>query len=94
MAGRPGHLRRHDGRPHGRRQADPLLYDSSRVLLVLRSDYEALMSEDYASAFERFAVALRLTARLAAAAPAAVMSMRRLAVDDGARRTARPAAKT
>jgi HK97 family phage major capsid protein len=46
---------------------EPLLYDAQRVLLVVRSDYEALLSEDYGPAFERYAVALRLTARMAAA---------------------------
>ena len=70
---------------------EPLLYDARRVVLVLRSDYEALLSEDYGPAFERYAVALRLTARMAAAAPAPAMSMRRLEIgDDSTRRAAEP----
>jgi HK97 family phage major capsid protein len=59
---------------------EPLLYDRDRTLLIVRSDYEALLSEDYGPAYERFAVALRLVARMAAAAPAPVMSMRRLEI--------------
>lgn len=70
---------------------EPLLYDAQRVLLVVRSDYEALLSEDYGPAFERYAVALRLTARMAAAAPAPVMSMRRLEISgDGTRQVTEP----
>lgn len=38
---------------------EPLLYDRTRVVLVVRTDYEALLSEDYAPAFERYAIALR-----------------------------------
>jgi HK97 family phage major capsid protein len=59
---------------------EPLLYDSARTLLVVRSDYEALLSAEYTPAFERYAVALRLTVRMAAAAPAPAMSMRRLEI--------------
>ena len=70
---------------------EPLLYDAQRVLLVVRSDYEALLSEDHGPAFERYAVALRLTARMAAAAPAPVMSMRRLEISgDGTRQVTEP----
>lgn len=58
----------------------PLLYDSQRTALVVRSDYEALLSEDYVPAFERYAVALRLTVRMAAAVPAPSMNMRRLEI--------------
>jgi HK97 family phage major capsid protein len=60
--------------------SEPLLYDSQRTVLVVRSDYEALLSEDYAPAFERYAVALRLTVRMAAAVPAPNMAIRRLEV--------------
>jgi HK97 family phage major capsid protein len=60
----------------------PLVYDAARVYLVVRSDYEPLLSADYAPAFERYAVALRLVVRLAAAAPAPLMSMRKLDVTD------------
>jgi HK97 family phage major capsid protein len=63
----------------------PLLYDRDRVHLVVRSDYEALLSEHVTPAFERYGMALRLTARLAAACPAPVMAMRRLEVSDETR---------
>jgi len=66
---------------------EPFVYDRERVMLVVRSDYEALLSEDYGPAYERYAVALRLIARLAAAAPAPGMAMRRLAIGDDSRRT-------
>lgn len=58
----------------------PLVYDSTRTILVVRSDYEALISEEFTPAFERYAVALRLSVRMAAAAPAPAMAMRRLQV--------------
>lgn len=80
---------------------DPLLYDAARTMLVVRTDFEALTSEDYTPAFERYALALRLTVRMAAAAPAPGMSMRKLiisgagdgATGDGATRAARTTAK-
>ena len=69
----------------------PLVYDATRTHLVVRTDYEALMSEHVSAAFERYGVALRLTARMAAACPAPVMAMRRLEITD-ARRATRAAA--
>lgn len=58
----------------------PMLYDAAKVYLVVRSDYEAYVSLDYGPAFERFAAALRLVVRLAAACPAPAMAMRKLTV--------------
>lgn len=46
----------------------------------MRSDYEALVSDTYAPAFERYAVALRLVCRLAAACASPAMAMRKLVV--------------
>jgi HK97 family phage major capsid protein len=61
--------------------AEPFVYDQSRVLLVVRSDYETLLSEEYGPAFERYAVALRLVVRMIATCPVPVMGMRRIKVE-------------
>lgn len=50
--------------------AQSLVYDAARAVVVVRTYFEALMSEDFTPAFERYAVALRLTIRRVAAAPA------------------------
>lgn len=61
----------------------PLVYDSSRVFLVVRRDYTALLSDQYAPAFERGAWALRLDARMNIGVPAPSQAMRKLIIGEG-----------
>ncbi len=58
----------------------PLVYDSSRCWLIVRRDFQADVSRDYAPAYERYAMALRLVGRFAAAIPTPVNSIRQLDV--------------
>lgn len=61
----------------------PLVYDSSRCWLIVRRDFQADLSRDYAPAFERYAVALRLVGRFGLAIPTVINSVRKLDVAEG-----------
>jgi hypothetical protein len=56
--------------------AEPLVYDSNRVFLVLGQDSTADLSQDFA--FDRDAVAIRVKARVNVAAPDANKAIRKL----------------
>ena len=59
----------------------PLVYDSSRVILVIRNDVQVEYSRDYH--FDRDATTMRIKGRFAVAAPAPGKSLRKLEITDG-----------
>lgn len=71
---------------------DTLVYDSSRVFLVLGQDSTAELSTDFA--FDRDAIALRVKARANVAAPDKDKAIRKLTVSGGATARTAPAKKT
>jgi HK97 family phage major capsid protein len=58
----------------------PLVYDSGRLWLVVRRDFSADLSREYAPAFDRYAAALRLVGRFNVACPDPGRSLRKLNV--------------
>ena len=71
----------------------PLVYDSSRVILVIRNDVQVEYSLDYH--FDRDATTMRIKGRFAVAAPAPGKSLRKLTITEAGRdrpRAARPQA--
>lgn len=60
--------------------AQPLVYDAKRAFLIVRKDFTMDMSNDYGPAYERYAVALRLTGRFTVAVPTPNNSIRKLTV--------------
>ena len=72
--------------------ADTLVYDSSRVYLVLGQDSTAELSRDFA--FDLDAAALRVKARANVAAPDKAKAIRKLTISDGATARTAPGKKT
>jgi HK97 family phage major capsid protein len=72
--------------------ADTLVYDSSRVFLVLGQDSTAELSTDYA--FDRDAAALRVKARANVAAPDEAKAIRKLTISSGGAGRSTAAKKT
>lgn len=66
----------------------PVVYDSSRLWLAIRRDFQADFSEQVSEAWNRFATSLRLVGRFALAAPLPSRSVRKIAVADPAARAA------
>jgi len=58
----------------------PVVYDSSRLWLVISRDFSAEMSAQVSEAWNRFAQSLRIVGRFALAAPMPARSVRKLAV--------------
>lgn len=69
----------------------PIVYDSSRLWLVIRRDFTVDMSDQVSEAWNRYARSVRVVGRFALAAPLPSRSVRKLAVTaGGARGSARP----
>jgi HK97 family phage major capsid protein len=69
----------------------PIVYDSSRLWLVIRRDFTVDMSDQVSEAWNRYARSVRVVGRFALAAPLPSRSVRKLAVTaTGARGAARP----
>jgi HK97 family phage major capsid protein len=58
----------------------PVVYDSSRLWLVIRRDFEVSMSDQVSEAWNRYARSVRVIGRFALAAPLPSRSVRKLAV--------------
>lgn len=70
---------------------EPMVYDRTKVFLVVRKDFSAMRSLEYAPAWERNATALKLDGRFAAAVPSPRQAVRRLEVgDEDGRRAGQP----
>ncbi len=65
-----------------------VVYDSTRLWLVINRDFTAEMSAQVSEAWNRYAQSLRIVGRFALAAPMPVKSVRKLTVADPGRRAA------
>jgi HK97 family phage major capsid protein len=63
----------------------PVVYDSSRLWLAIRRDFDAQMSDQVSEAWNRYAQSLRIVGRFALAAPLPSRSVRKLKVTEPAR---------
>jgi HK97 family phage major capsid protein len=66
----------------------PLVYDRTRLYLVVRDDASVEVSDDFRFDFD--ARSFKVRVRMAAACPAPAKSLRKLAVGDGTRRASEP----
>jgi HK97 family phage major capsid protein len=65
----------------------PVVYDASRLWMVIRRDFEVNMSDQVSEAWNRYARSVRVVGRFALAAPLPSRSVRKLAVTETAAST-------
>ncbi len=69
----------------------PVVYDSSRLWMAIRRDFQADFSRETSEAWNRYAQSLRIVGRFALAAPLPSRSVRKLKVEPARAATARKA---